>query len=93
MKEPQRELLWRMVEVYTVEHLPASLTAAQRARVRYGDPEAVHFAWYGPNVAEKAFGYRLIADGFVIEMASVDAQAQHLHTIYHDLANVLGRNG
>jgi hypothetical protein len=93
MKEAQRELLWRMVEVYTVEHLPASLTAAQRARVRSGDPGAVHFAWYGPNIPEKAFGYRLIADGFVIEMASVDAQAQHLHTIYHDLANVLGRNG
>jgi hypothetical protein len=93
MKEAQRELLWRMVEIYTVEHLPASLTAAQRARVRSGDPGAVHFAWYGPNVPEKAFGYRLIADGFIIEMASVDAQAQHLHTVYHDLANVLGRSG
>ena len=32
-----------------------------------------------------------IGDGFVIEMASVDAEAQHLHTIYHDLENVLGR--
>jgi len=24
-------------------------------------------------------------------MGSVDATAQHLHTIYHDLGNVLGR--
>jgi hypothetical protein len=24
-------------------------------------------------------------------MGSVDAAAQHLHTIYHDLGNVLGR--
>ena len=32
-------------------------------------------------------------DGFVIEMASVDAEAQHLHTVYHDLGNVLGRTG
>ena len=45
----------------------------------------------GRNTPEKAFGYRVIGDGFVIEMASVDAEAQHLHTIYHDLANVLGR--
>jgi hypothetical protein len=59
--------------------------------VRTGDREAVHFAWYGPNTAEKAFGYRVIGDSFVIEMASVDAEAQHLHTIYHDLSNVLGR--
>jgi hypothetical protein len=26
-------------------------------------------------------------------MASVDAEAQHLHTVYHDLGNVLGRSG
>ncbi len=56
-----------------------------------GDREAVHFAWYGPNTPEQAFGYRVIGDGFVIEMGSVDAAAQHLHTIYHDLASVLGR--
>ena len=55
-------------------------------------PEAVHFAWYGGNTPETAFGYRVIGDGFVIEMASVDAEAQHLHTIYHDLVNVLGRS-
>ena len=59
--------------------------------MRSGDREAVHFAWYGPNTPEKAFGYRVIGDGFVIELGSVDAAAQHLHTIYHDLGNVLGR--
>jgi hypothetical protein len=93
MTGAQRDLLWQLIEVYTVEHLPAVLTAAQRERVRAGDKEAVHFAWYGPNTPEKAFGYRVIGDGFVIEMASVDPAAQHLHTVYHDLANVLGRIG
>ena len=53
----------------------------------------MHFAWYGPNTPERAFGYRVIGDGFVIELGSVDAAAQHLHTIYHDLGNVLGRTG
>ena len=51
----------------------------------------MHFAWYGPNTPEKAFGYRVIGDGFVIELGSVDPAAQHLHTIYNDLGNVLGR--
>ena len=60
-------------------------------RLMPGDRAAVHFAWYGPNTPEKAFGYRVIGDGFVIEMGSVDEAAQHLHTIYHDLGNVLGR--
>lgn len=87
----QRDLLWQLIETYTVEHLPAVFAEAQHARVRAGDREAVHFAWHGPNTPEKAFGYRVVGDGFVIEMGSVDPEAQHLHTIYNDLANVLGR--
>jgi hypothetical protein len=50
--------------------------------VRSGDARRRAFRWYGPNTPEKAFGYRVIGDGFVIEMGSVDAAAQHLHTIY-----------
>jgi hypothetical protein len=91
MTEAQRDLLWQLVGVYSTDHLTPALAAAQKARARSGDREAVHFAWYGANTPEKAFGYRLIGDGFVIEMGSVDPEAQHLHTIYHDLENVLGR--
>jgi hypothetical protein len=87
----QADLLWQLIETYAVEHLSPPLAAAQRSRVRSGDRDAVHFAWYGPNTPEKAFGYRVIGPGFVVEMGSVDAAAQHLHTVYHDLANVLGR--
>jgi len=86
----QRDLLWQLVEIYAVEHFPAALAEVQRARVRQGDRQAVHFAWHGPNTPEKAFGYRVIGDGFVIEMGLVDPEAQHLHTIYNDLGNVLG---
>ena len=84
-------MLWQLIDTYAVEHLTAPLAAAQRARVTAGDRDAVHLAWYGPNTPERAFGYRVIGDGFVIEMGSVDDAAQHLHTIYHDLSNVLGR--
>lgn len=88
----QRELVWQLIETFAVEHLSPALAEAQKARIGSGDREAVHFAWYGPNTAETAFGYRVIGDGFVIEMGSVDGAAQHLHTIYHDLASVLGRS-
>ncbi|MBI4273677.1 MAG: DUF3500 domain-containing protein [Rhizobiales bacterium] len=87
----QRDLIWQLIETYAVEYLAPPLAAAQRERVRLGDRDAVHFAWYGPNTPEKAFGYRVIGDGFVVEMGSVDPAAQHLHTIYHDLGSVLGR--
>jgi hypothetical protein len=88
----QRDLLWQLVDTYSVDYLTPALATAQKARVRSGDQAAVHFAWYGANTPEKAFGYRVIGDGFVIEMGSVDAAAQHLHTIYNDLDNVLGRS-
>jgi hypothetical protein len=91
LSSAQSDLIWQLIEAYAVEHLSGALADAQRARVRAGDRAAVHFAWYGPNTPEKAFGYRVIGQGFVIEMGSVDAAAQHLHTIYHDLGNVLGR--
>lgn len=87
----QRDVLSSLIETYAVEHLAPALATAQRARLRNGDGSATHFAWYGPNAPERAFGYRVIGDGFVIEMGSVDPAAQHLHTIYHDLGNVLGR--
>jgi Protein of unknown function (DUF3500) len=87
----QRDLVGQLIETYAVTYLKPPLADAQRTRVTSGDRQAVHFAWYGPNTAEKAFGYRVIGDGFVIEMGSVDPAAQHLHTIYHDLGNVLGR--
>jgi hypothetical protein len=92
LTEGQRDLLWQLIETYSVQHVVPALSDAQKARVRLGDREAVHFAWYGPNQPEKAFGYRVVGDGFVIELGSVDAAAQHLHTIYHDLGNVLGRS-
>ena len=89
----QRDLVWQLVETYAVDYLGSPLADAQRERVRTGDREAVHFAWYGPNTAEQAFGYRVIGSSFVIELGSVDPAAQHLHTVYHDLDTVLGRTG
>jgi hypothetical protein len=93
LSSAQSDLIWQLVDAYAVDYLAPALADAQRARARAGDRAAVHFAWYGPNTAERAFGYRVIGQGFVIELGSVDPAAQHLHTIYHDLATVLGRTG
>ena len=88
----QRDLLAELIEAYAVAPFHASLQAAQRQRSKY-DPGAVHFAWYGPNEAERSFGYRVVAPGLVIELGCVDRAAQHIHPIYHDLGNVLGTTG
>jgi Protein of unknown function (DUF3500) len=92
MTQGQRDLLGQLIETFAVTPYAAPLVSAQQARLRQGDPAATHFVWYGPNQAEQSFGYRVIADSFVIELACVDRAAQHIHPIYHDLSNTLGRS-
>jgi Protein of unknown function (DUF3500) len=93
MTTAQQDLVWQLVETYAVEPYSASVATVQRARIRSGDAVAVHFAWYGPNTADKSFGYRVIGDAFVIELGCIDGEAQHVHPVYHDIGNVLGRVG
>jgi hypothetical protein len=91
MNGAQQELLWQLVDAYAVDHWPEPLASAQRGRVREGDQAAVHFAWAGGNTEGTPLYYRLAGDTFVIELATVDPAAQHLHTIYHDTERTLGR--
>jgi len=88
----QADLVWRLVDVYASEPWAGDLGAAQAARVRAGDRAAVHFAWAGGNEADTPFYYRITGPTFAIELGAVDAKAQHLHTIYHDLERTLGRH-
>ena len=89
----QRDLIWQLVETYAVDYLaPRAGRGAARARA-HRRPRGRAFRLVRAEHAERAFGYRVIGRGFVIELGSVDPAAQHLHTIYHDLGNVLGRTG
>jgi hypothetical protein len=83
----KRDLLWQLVETYTVVHLSQPLASARKGRIISGDGDAVHLARYEPNAAETGFSYRVIGDYFFIEMGSVDLAAQH-----YDLASVLGQS-
>jgi hypothetical protein len=90
MTTAQQDLLWQIAEAYAAEHWPEPIASAQRARLREGDREAVHFAWAGDNIEDTPLYYRLHGDSFVMELATVDTAAQHLHTIYHDTERTLG---
>ncbi len=90
MTSGQREILRKLVQTYAVDPYVGSLAAAQAKRLKLNDEAAIHFAWYGPNITEKSFGYRVIGDRFVIELGCIDQRAQHLHPIYHDLDTTLG---
>jgi len=88
----QADLLWALIETYSLEHLGFAAAESQRARIRSGDANSVRFAWAGGNRKDTAFSYRITGPTFAIELASVDSGAQHLHTIYHDLDRGLGQH-
>ena len=92
MSAGQRDILRQLIETYAIEPYAGALAVAQKSRVDQSDMAAVHFAWYGPNKADRSFGYRVIGGGFVIELGCIDGKAQHLHPVYHDLKSTLGRD-
>jgi len=92
LRTGQANLLWALVETFAVDHLRFDIADSQRNRIRSGDAASVHFAWGGENREGTPFYYRITGPTFVVELATVDSEAQHLHTIYHDLERSLGRH-
>jgi Protein of unknown function (DUF3500) len=79
----QRELAARVIAAYTTDHLRQPFADAVARSLGAGDPGAVRFAVAGSPEPATPLYYRFQGTGFVIEYASVDAEAQHLHTVFH----------
>jgi hypothetical protein len=80
---PQRDLLAELIDAYTVEHVATPFANAVSSHLRNDINNTAHFAFAGArNVGERAY-YRIHGDRVLIEFAAVDAEAQHLHTIFH----------
>ncbi|MEM1046598.1 MAG: DUF3500 domain-containing protein [Pseudomonadota bacterium] len=90
LPQAQVDIALRLVEVYSIDHLPAPLADEQRARVKEGDPMAIRFAWAGADPEGESIYYRLHGDTFLIEFATVPNQPLHHHTIRHDRDRNLG---
>jgi Protein of unknown function (DUF3500) len=79
----QRDLLAELVDAYATEQLNPDIASAVAKQIAAGDGGATHFAFSGSTrIGEPAY-YRIHADRLLIEFASVDREAQHLHTVFH----------
>jgi Protein of unknown function (DUF3500) len=79
----QRDLVIEITDAYTAEHLAAPFASAVTDRIRAGDDASTHFAFAGATEVGKPAYYRIHGDHVLIEFASVDDAAQHLHTVFH----------
>ncbi|WP_204413295.1 DUF3500 domain-containing protein [Actibacterium sp. 188UL27-1] len=86
----QMDIARRLLDVYTVDHLPGTLAEGQAARIAGEDLTAVRFGWAGPNERDASMYYRLHGETFLIEFATLRNQPEHHHAIRHDLTRNFG---
>lgn len=85
----QRALLIRLIQEY-VTNLRPDLADAKLERIKTTEVERIHFAWAGSIDAGKPHYYRIHSPKFLIEYDNTQNNANHIHTVYRDLADDFG---
>lgn len=91
MSAPQRDLLMRLIEVYTSVMAP-ELAAMRLARLREAGIEHLTFAWAGGLQRGAKHYYRVQGPTFLIEYDNTQNDANHIHTVWRDFKGDFGRD-
>lgn len=84
MNAGQKEQVWRLIEEFA-RNLRAELAESELERIRAADVGLIHFAWAGSIKPGEGHYYRLRGPTFVIEYDNTQNNANHVHTLWHDL--------
>jgi hypothetical protein len=87
----QRALLLELVAHYAGHHR-GPIAEADVAAARAAAPEAVLFAWAGGLEPGQGHYYRVKGPGFLIEFVNTQNNANHIHSVWHDLKNDFGED-
>ncbi|MGH6902049.1 MAG: DUF3500 domain-containing protein, partial [Geminicoccaceae bacterium] len=91
MEESLRTLALELLETYA-HNLRGELAEAEVARVRAAGFDQIHFAWGGPLEDGHANYWRLHGPITLIEYDNTQNDANHIHSIWHDLTRNWGRD-
>ena len=91
MAEGLRNLALELLETYA-GNLRGDLAAAELARMRAAGLDEVHFAWGGPLEDGHANYWRLHGPITLIEYDNTQNDANHIHSVWHDLERNWGRD-
>jgi hypothetical protein len=91
MDEGLRNLALELVETYA-GNLCGDLAEAELARVREAGIDRIHFAWGGPLEGGHANYWRLHGPITLIEYDNTQNNANHIHSVWHDLTRNFGRD-
>ena len=91
MGEGLRDLALELLETYA-GNLRGELAEAELARVREAGFDEIHFAWGGPLEDGHANYWRLHGPITLVEYDNTQNDANHIHSIWHDLTRNWGRD-
>lgn len=89
LKEPQRKILWQLVEAYA-HNLKRDLAAAEMAKIDKAGRDNLYFAWRGSSRRGRGHYYCVRGPTFAIEYDNTQNGANHVHTVWHDLTSDFG---
>ncbi len=89
MSRGQQDVLRRLVRRY-FDRAPAELADSCWGGVIAADPDAVRFAWAGPDRRGEGHYYRVSGPTFLIEYDNTQDNANHIHSVWRDVRNDWG---
>lgn len=85
----QRDRVLRLVEAY-IGNMRHEIAEPQLRRIRDAGIERLSFAWAGSFQPELPHYYRVHGPTLLIEYDNTQNEANHIHTVWHDLRNDFG---
>ena len=87
----QRELLMKLVDVYT-SVMADDLAADRLAKLRKAGLENIAFAWAGPLERGQKHYYRIQGPTFLVEYDNTQNDGNHIHSVWRDFTSDFGRD-
>jgi Protein of unknown function (DUF3500) len=85
----QKDSLRNLLKVYAFRHR-AELAEDDLKKIEMAGFDNVHFAWAGSMEPGEPHYYRVQGPTFLLEFDDVQNNANHIHTVWRDLANDFG---
>ena len=91
MTAPQRELLMKLLDVYTGK-MAADIAEDRLTRMRKAGVEKMAFAWAGETERGKKHYYRVQGPTFLVEYDTTQNDGNHIHSVWRDFNGDFGRD-
>jgi Protein of unknown function (DUF3500) len=91
MTSPQRDLLTKLIEVYTGV-MTADIASERTEKLRKAGLENIAFAWAGETERGKKHYYRIQGPTFLVEYDNSQNDGNHIHSVWRDFNGDFGRD-